>query len=58
MREEIGIIAKTIEARDVNITNHADKTDEFCKVTQAKAVNETRKRGVNPACLNLETEGD
>ena len=43
MREEIGIIAKTIEARDVNITNHADKTDEFYKITQAKAVNETRK---------------
>jgi hypothetical protein len=39
-REEIGMIAKTIEARDVNITNHAAKTDELCKVTQAKC-NET-----------------
>ncbi|MGA9453290.1 MAG: hypothetical protein WBW41_18335 [Verrucomicrobiia bacterium] len=35
-REEIAMIAKTIEARDVNITNHAAKTDELCKITQAK----------------------
>jgi len=35
-REEIGMIAKTIEARDLNITNHAAKTDELCKITQAK----------------------
>jgi len=40
MREEIATIAKTIEARDVNITNHAAKTDELCKITQAKC-NET-----------------
>ena len=40
MREEIGMIAKTIETRDVNITNHAAKTDELCKITQAKC-NET-----------------
>jgi hypothetical protein len=40
MRDVIGMIAKTIEARDVNITNHAAKTDELCKVTQAKC-NET-----------------
>jgi hypothetical protein len=39
-REEIGMIAKTIEARDLNITNHAAKTDELCKITQAKC-NET-----------------
>ena len=36
MREEIATIAKTIETRDVNITNHAAKTDELCKITQAK----------------------
>ena len=36
MREEIAMIAKTIETRDVNITNHAAKTDELCKITQAK----------------------
>ena len=40
MRGEIAMIAKTIEARDVNITNHAAKTDELCKITQAKC-NET-----------------
>ncbi len=39
-REEIAMIAKMIEARDVNITNHAAKTDELCKITQAKC-NET-----------------
>jgi hypothetical protein len=36
IREEIALIAKTIETRDVNITNHAAKTDELCKLTQAK----------------------
>ena len=40
LREEIAAIAKTIENRDVNITNHATKTDELCKITQAKC-NET-----------------
>ena len=40
MRGEIGLIAKTIESRDVNITNHAEKTDELCRVTVAKC-NET-----------------
>jgi hypothetical protein len=39
-REEIGMIAKTIEARDLNITDSAAKTDELCKITQAKC-NET-----------------
>jgi len=36
IREEIGMMAKTIETRDVNITNHAAKTDELCKMTRAK----------------------
>ncbi len=36
MRGEIAMMAKTIETRDVNITNHAAKTDELCKITQAK----------------------
>jgi hypothetical protein len=40
IREEVGLIAKTIETRDVNITNHAEKTDELCLITQAKC-NET-----------------
>ena len=39
-REEIAMIAKTIEARNLNITNSAAKTDELCKITQAKC-NET-----------------
>lgn len=33
---EIAHIAKTIEARDFNVTNHATKTDELCKSTQTK----------------------
>jgi hypothetical protein len=40
IREEIAMIAKVIETRDVNITNHAAKTDELCKITIAKC-NET-----------------
>lgn len=40
MREEIEMIARTIESRDVNIANHAAKLDELCKITQAKC-NET-----------------
>ena len=37
------MIAKTIETRDVNITNHAEKTNELCRVTTAKC-NETIAR--------------
>lgn len=40
LREEIAILAKTIETRDVDISNHAEKTDELCKITIAKC-NET-----------------
>lgn len=40
MREEIEMLAKNIEQRDVNIGNHAEKTDELCKMTIAKC-NET-----------------
>jgi hypothetical protein len=40
LREEVGQLAKTIETRDVNITNHAEKTDELCRITMAKC-NET-----------------
>jgi hypothetical protein len=43
MREEIGLLAKTIESRDVTISNHAEKTDELCKITIAKC-NETVSR--------------
>jgi hypothetical protein len=40
IRGEIAKMAKAIETRNVNITNHAAKTDELCKITQAKC-NET-----------------
>jgi len=36
MRGEVAHIAKTIENRDVNITSHAEKTDELCRATQEK----------------------
>jgi hypothetical protein len=38
LREEVGMLAKTIETRDANITNHAEKTDELCRATQEKCV--------------------
>jgi hypothetical protein len=40
LREEVSQLAKTIETRDANITNHAEKTDELCRITVAKC-NET-----------------
>ena len=36
IREEISLLAKTIEARNGNITHQAEKTDELCRVTRAK----------------------
>jgi hypothetical protein len=40
IRGEVAHLAKTIETRDVNITHHAEKTDELCRTTLAKC-NET-----------------
>lgn len=40
VREEVEMLAKSIEHRDVNISNHAEKTDELCRITIAKC-NET-----------------
>ena len=40
LREEVSLLAKTIETRDANITDHAEKTDELCRATQEKC-NET-----------------
>ena len=40
VREEVEMLAKSIEQRDVSIGNHAEKTDELCKITIAKC-NET-----------------
>ncbi len=40
LREEVGLLAKAIEARDASITEHAEKADELCRATQEKC-NET-----------------
>ena len=40
LREEVGLLAKTIETCDANITDHAEKTDELCRITLGKC-NET-----------------
>jgi hypothetical protein len=40
IRGEVAHIAKTIESRDASITDHAEKTDALCRVTQEKC-NET-----------------
>ena len=40
VREEIGLLAQMIEKRNVNITNHAQVTDEICQEAIAKC-NET-----------------
>ncbi|HEY5233992.1 MAG TPA: hypothetical protein VIK35_10710 [Verrucomicrobiae bacterium] len=36
LRDEVSLLAKTIETRDANITDHAEKTDELCRATQEK----------------------
>jgi hypothetical protein len=36
LREEISLLAKTIENRNGNITKQAEKTDELCRITRAK----------------------
>ena len=36
IREEIGLLAATIDKRDLNITNHAEKTEELCQEAIAK----------------------
>ena len=36
MREEISLLAKTIETRNGNITHQEEKTDELCRFTRAK----------------------
>src|ERR1044071_1457393 len=36
VREEIGLLAQAIDKRNVNITNHAERTDELCRSAQAK----------------------
>jgi len=36
LREEVSLLAKAIESRDANITDHAVKTDALCRATQEK----------------------
>jgi hypothetical protein len=36
VREEIGLLAQAIDKRNLNITNHAQATDEVCQETIAK----------------------
>lgn len=36
MREEIGLLAQAIDKRNLNITNHAARTEELCRETQEK----------------------
>src|SRR5688572_1616205 len=43
VQEQIGMLAQTIDRRNLNITNHAEKTDELCQETVAKC-NETITR--------------
>jgi hypothetical protein len=43
LRQEISLLAQTIDKRNLNITNHAERTDELCRATQAKC-NETITR--------------
>src|SRR5947199_6058276 len=43
LREEIGLLAQAIDRRNLNITNHAERTDELCREAVAKC-NETIAR--------------
>src|SRR5205823_8796819 len=43
LRQEISLFAQVLEKRNLNITNHAERTDELCRATQAKC-NETIAR--------------
>jgi hypothetical protein len=36
VREEIGLLAQAIDKRNLNITNHATRTEELCRETQEK----------------------
>ena len=36
LREEISLLAQAIDKRNLNITNHAEKTDELCREAMAK----------------------
>jgi hypothetical protein len=56
MREEISLLAKTIETRNGNITHHAERTDELCRVTRAKC--DEAMAGIELTVRNLGTRVD
>src|SRR5437762_10382410 len=35
LRDEINVLAQAMDKRNLNITNHAERTDELCRATQA-----------------------
>ena len=43
LRQEINLFAQVLDKRNINIRNHAERTDELCRATQAKC-NETITR--------------
>ncbi len=43
LRQEINLFAQALDKRNLNITNHAERTDELCRAVQAKC-NETIAR--------------
>src|SRR6266568_3150133 len=43
LRQEFSLLAQAIDKRNLNITNHAERTDELCRAAQAKC-NETIAR--------------
>ena len=56
IRGEIAHIATAIETRDVNITNHAEQTDELCRQTQTR-IHEAVTR-IESLMKNLGTQVD
>jgi hypothetical protein len=56
LREEISLLAKTIETRNGNITKQAERTDELCRVTRAKC--DEAMAGIELTVRNLGTRVD
>jgi phosphopantetheine adenylyltransferase len=56
IRGEITHIARAIKERDVNITNHAEQTDELCRLTQARCNEAVAK--IESLVKNLGTQVD
>ena len=56
MREEISLLAKTIETRHANITHQVEKTDELCRITRAKC--DEAMAGIELTAKNLGSRVD